>query len=316
MTKLAVLMDPIESIDLSHDSTIAILLAAQKRGWSIHYFQAPDLYVDRGNLLVNARQLTLSKGAAQYQLSAAKTYPLSDFTIVLMRKDPPFNMEYIYLTYLLEQAEREAVLVVNKPQSLRDANEKLFTLWFSEYCVDTLVSADREILKKFWHEQGEIILKPLDGMGGRSIFYADKNEPNINVILETLTQFGHVHIMAQKYIPEIRTEGDKRILLINGEPISHSLVRIPAVDDVRGNMAAGASVKAMPLTAHEQQLCAKIGPTLREKGLIFVGLDVIGGYITEINVTSPTGIKELNRLANLDIATELMNYLQEKLNEK
>ena len=316
MIKLAVLMDAIETVDVNHDSTMAMLLAAQQQGWELYYFQAHDLYADRGNLLVNVQQLTLTEDGKRYHISPLKVYQASDFDIILMRKDPPFNMEYIYLTYLLEQAEEQGVLVVNKSQSLRDANEKMFTLWFPDYCAATLVSSNIEIIKQFWLEQGEIILKPLDGMGGRSIFYANANEPNINVILETLTQFGKVHIMAQKYIPAIKTEGDKRILLINGEPVSHALVRLPAADDIRGNMASGATVETMPLTTHEQQLCAKIGPILREKGLIFVGLDVIGGYITEINVTSPTGIQELNRLADLDIATDLMNNLQERLDEK
>ena len=316
MTKLAVLMDPIETINMHHDSTIAMLLAAQQKGWNLYYFQAHDLYFGRGRLLANTQQLTLSTDGERYQLEAVESNRVSDFNVILMRKDPPFNIEYIYLTYLLEQAEKEGTLIVNKPQSLRDANEKMFTLWFSDYCAETLVSSNIEILKKFWCEQSEIILKPLDGMGGRSIFYANQNERNINVILETLTEFGNVHIMAQKYIPAIKTEGDKRILLINGKPVSHSLVRIPAINDIRGNMASGATVKVLPLTEHEQQLCAKIGPTLRDKGLIFVGLDVIGGYITEINVTSPTGIQELNRLANLDIATNLISDLQERLDEK
>lgn len=316
MTKLAVLMDPIETIEMSHDSTIAMLLAAQQKGWELYYFQAHDLYFDRGKLLVNSQQLILSATGERYQLVAVGSHRASDFNVILMRKDPPFNIEYIYLTYLLEQAEQEGTLIVNKPQSLRDANEKMFTLWFSDCCAETLVSSNMEILKEFWYEQGEIILKPLDSMGGRSIFYASQNEPNINVILETLTEFGNVHIMAQKYIPAIKTEGDKRILLINGEPVSHTLVRMPAVNDIRGNMASGATVKVLPLTKHEQQLCAKIGPTLRDKGLIFVGLDVIGGYITEINVTSPTGIQELNQLANLDIASDLINNLQERLDEK
>ena len=310
MIKLAILMDPIDKIDPDHDSSLAMLLAAQTKGWRLYYFQADHLYAEQGKLRVRVQPLIVKTGTDYFQLEAAEEYLLSDFDIILMRKDPPFNMEYIYLTYLLEQAERAGVLVVNKPQSLRDANEKMFTLWFTDYCPKTLVSADKDIIKNFWQQQGEIILKPLDGMGGSSVFYAGNTEKNINVIIETLTQQGKIHIMAQQYLPAIKDEGDKRILLINGKPVSHGLVRIPAAGDIRGNMASGARVKAVELTAREQQLCAAIGPELRRRGLIFVGLDVIGGYLTEINVTSPTCIQELNRLANLDIADEFINCLQ------
>ena len=316
MARLAILMDPIETIDFTHDSSLAMLLAAREKGWDLYYFQAHNLYADNGKVFTEAQQLNLNTNTITYQLSDSKQYLLSEFDVVLMRKDPPFNMEYIYLTYLLEQAEYQGAFVVNKPQSLRDANEKMFTLWFPEHCAKTLVSADASIIKNFWQQQGEIILKPLDGMGGSSVFFAAKDEPNINVIIETLTHHGNVHIMAQQYIPAIKDEGDKRIILINGQPVSHALARIPAASDIRGNMAAGAKVKVVPLTKHEQQLCAKIGLVLQKKGLVFVGLDVIGSYVTEINVTSPTGIQELDRLAGLNIAGDFINYLQESLNEK
>jgi len=313
MVKLAILMDPIENIDIHHDSSLAILLAAQVRGWQLYYFQAHDLFARQGKVFARAQPLSVDCTTDYFQLDEAKEYLLSEFDVVLMRKDPPFNMEYIYLTYLLEQAERAGVLIVNKPKSLRDANEKMFTLWFNEYCAETLVSADIDIIKDFWRQQGEIILKPLDGMGGRSIFYAGKAETNINVIIETLTEGGRIHIMAQQYLAAIKHKGDKRILLINGKPVSHALARIPAKGDIRGNMASGASVKAVALSPREQQLCDAIGPELAARGLLFVGLDVIGDYVTEINVTSPTCIQELERLTDLHIADEIIDCLHAEL---
>lgn len=310
MIKLAILMDPIESIDPQHDSSFAMLLAAQAKGWSLYYFQQHHLYCDAGQIKARAQKLTVSSGKTpHFQCDAAQTHLLSEFNVVLMRKDPPFDMNYIYTTYLLEQAEQQGVLIVNKPQSLRDANEKLFTLWFSKWCPKTLISADKKIIKDFWKTEGEIVLKPLDGMGGRSVFYAQKNESNINVMIETLTQHGKSHLMAQQYIPAIKKTGDKRILMVNGEAIPYALARLPAADDFRGNMAAGATTQIMPLDAQEQALCKDIGPHLRDKGLLFVGLDVIGGYLTEINVTSPTGIQELDRQANLSIANDFMDCL-------
>ncbi len=304
-------MDPLENIDPQHDSSFAMLLAAQNKGWSLYYFQQQHLYCEDGEIKARAKKITVfNKKNQHFEYESEQIYLLNEFDIVLMRKDPPFDLHYIYTTYLLEQAERQGVLVVNKPQSLRDANEKLFTLWFSKWCPKTLISADKEVIKAFWRQEGDTVLKPLDGMAGRSIFYARNNELNINVMIETLTQYGKAPIMAQRYIPAIKTEGDKRILMLNGQAVPYALARIPAPDDFRGNMAAGATTQIMPLNDREQQLCNDIGPHLRDRGLLFVGLDVIGGYLTEINVTSPTGIQELDRQANLAIAKDFMNILE------
>ena len=312
--KLAILMDPIETVDPKHDSSFAMLMAAQEKGWELYYFQQHDLFSESGIVKAQAQKITLTQRDKSVQLCETKIYNLSEFNVVLMRKDPPFNMEYIYSTYLLEQAEQQGAWVINNPRSIRDANEKLFTLWFQDLCPKTLVSADKNLIKNFWHELGTVILKPLDGMGGKSIFLAEKNEKNINVIIETLTDSGKKMTMVQEYLPGIKQHGDKRILMVNGIAVSHALQRMPSADDIRGNMAVGATVRALPLTETEQKLCAKIGPILRDKGLDFVGLDVIDNHVTEINVTSPTCIQELRNLAGLDIAGDFINYIDKKLN--
>ena len=311
--KLAMLMDPIENIDRLHDSSFLIYLAAQRIGWQLFYFQQQDLFIDNGIVQAKSQEITVYDMEKYYSPGTQTIKPLSDFDLVLMRKDPPFNIEYIYTTYLLELAEQQGTKVFNRPQSLRDANEKMFTLWFPDLCPKTLVSSDKEIIKHFWRQQKEIILKPLDGMGGRGIFYARKDELNINSIIETLTQQGRVPIMVQEYLPEIISDGDHRIIVVDGEPASHVLVRKPANEDVRGNMIANASITIVPLTAQEKKLCAQIAPVLKEKGLLFVGLDVIGGKITEINVTSPTGAQEINRGTNLDIGSQVIDALIKKL---
>jgi glutathione synthase len=226
-----------------------------------------------------------------------------------MRKDPPFDQEYIYATYLLERAESMGVYVVNKPQSLRDANEKLFTAWFPQCCAETLVAREPTRIRSFLHEQGEIILKPLDGMGGTSIFHLRKDDPNLSVILETMTQYNSRYVMAQKYIPEIK-DGDKRILMINGEAVPYALARIPAQGETRGNLAAGGRAEGRELTEQDCWIASQVGPTLREKGLIFVGLDVIGDKLTEINVTSPTCVQELDQQFGLNIAGTLMDHIE------
>ena len=247
-----------------------------------------------------------------YNLGEAKTQPLTGLDVILMRKDPPFDMEYIYSTYLLEQAQSAGVLVVNNPQSLRDANEKLFTAWFPQCCPETLVTRKAELIRNFQQQHHDIILKPLDGMGGASIFRVKDNDPNFSVIIETLTDHGNTSVMAQKYIPEI-VDGDKRILMINGEPVPYALARIPAKGETRGNLAAGGRAQGQALTEHDRWICQQVGPTLREKGLLFVGLDVIGNYLTEINVTSPTCIRELDSQFELNIAGDLMNSIEQQL---
>lgn len=311
--KLAVLMDPIDKIDINHDSSFAMMLAAQQRGWEVYYFQAHDLFYEQQMVQANVQAITVQRVANNFfQLQAAQCMKLTDFNVVLQRKDPPFNMEYIHTTYLLELAQQQGAHIVNDPRSLRDCNEKMFTLQFPQLCPTTVVSSQKEVLKKFWRAQQDIILKPLDGMGGRGIFRAQKDESNLNSIIELLTQNGQQYIMAQKYIPAIKTEGDKRIFIVNGIAMPYCLLRTPANDDIRGNMVAGATIDVLPLTAHEQELCANIGPTLRERGLLFVGLDVIGGFITEINVTSPTGAQEIHRGSGCDIISSFLDVLTER----
>jgi glutathione synthase len=242
-------------------------------------------------------------------LGEAETRPLSELDVVLMRKDPPFDMEYIYATYLLERAEQAGVLVVNKPQSLRDANEKMYTAWFPQCCPPTLVTRELSRLYEFLNVEKQIIVKPLDGMGGASIFRVDEGEPNTNVIFETMTRHQSRFIMAQRFLPEIR-DGDKRVLLINGEPLPYALARVPAEGDSRGNLAAGATGVGVELGERERWIAAQIGPAVRDKGLLFVGLDVIGDHVTEINVTSPTCIRELDAIYGLDIGAQLMDAIE------
>ena len=312
--KLGVVMDPIESIKPKKDSTLAMLLAAQKRGWQLYYMQQQDLSVRDGKLHLRARTLTVSDDTQSWHvLSDTQYIAAKELDVILMRKDPPFDMQYIHSTYLLELAEAEGVLVVNKPQTLRDANEKLFTAWFPQCCPPTLVSRDMAQLRSFLEEHGDIIIKPLEGMGGVSIFRLRLGDPNISVAFETLTLNGSQFIMAQRFIPEI-TAGDKRILLVDGEPMPYALARIPAQGETRGNLAAGGRGEGLPLSDRDRWICAQVGPTLKQKGLLFVGLDVIGDYLTEINVTSPTCIRELDAQFGLDIGGELMECIERKLN--
>lgn len=305
--KLGVVMDPIQSIHPKKDSTLAMLLAAQARGWDLYYFEQKDLCIQNGKAFGNYRALSVFNDDKNwFECGTAEKKPLSELNVMLMRKDPPFDREYIYTTYILEIAERDGVWVVNKPQSLRDANEKLFTSWFPECCPPTLVTRDIMLLREFYHEHKDIICKPLEAMGGYSVFRLAYPDVNASVIFEMLTEYGSRYMMAQRYIPEIK-EGDKRILMINGEPVSHSLARIPAEGELRGNLAAGAHGVAKPLTDRDRWICAQVGPVLRKKGLYFVGLDVIGDYLTEINVTSPTCIREIDAQCGLNIAASLMD---------
>jgi glutathione synthase len=311
--KLGVVMDPIESIHPKKDSTLAMLLAAQARGWQLFYMQQKDLVLRDGKVFANMRPVEVRDDLHSWHtLSEPHFAPLTELDVVLMRKDPPFDMQYIHTTYLLELAEAAGVLVVNRPQSLRDANEKLYTAWFPQCTPPTLVSRDMTQLRAFLHEHGDVIVKPLEGMGGISVFRLTLNDPNISVVFETLTSNGLHYIMAQRYIPEI-SAGDKRILLIDGKPIPYALARIPAAGETRGNLAAGGRGEGVPLSERDYWICEQVGPTLKKKGLVFVGLDVIGDYLTEINVTSPTCIRELDRQFNLDIAGELMECISRKL---
>jgi glutathione synthase len=311
--KLGVVMDPIESITVKKDTTLAMLLAAQKRGWVIHYMLQSDLYMDQGTPRATMQTLSVMDNEEKWHELGSKTdRALSELDVILMRKDPPFNLDYIYSTYLLEQAQREGTFVVNDPQSLRDCNEKLFATQFPQCCPPLLVACSENKLKAFHEEHEDVIYKPLDGMGGTSIFRVKKDDSNLSVVIETLTNGGQRQIMAQKYIPEI-TNGDKRILLIDGKPIDYALARVPAIGESRGNLAAGGSGVAQELTDRDRWICDEISPSLVERGLLFVGLDVIGDYLTEINVTSPTCLREIDRAFNLDIAGDLMDCIQQKL---
>lgn len=311
--KLGMVMDPIDRIKIKKDTSFALLLEAQARGWELHYMELASLYLRDGIAYAKTRTLVVQRDENQWsRFVAEQDIALETLDTILMRKDPPFDQEYLYATYLLELAEHAGVYVVNKPQSLRDANEKLFTAWFPQCCTETLVTRNAHQIKEFLHELGEIIVKPLDGMGGASIFYVREGDPNLSVILETMTQHNSRSVMAQKYLPEIK-DGDKRILMVNGEPIPYCLARIPAKGESRGNLAAGGSGEGRPLTEQDRWIASQVGPTLREKGLAFVGLDVIGNTLTEINVTSPTCVQELDKQFGLNISGQLMDHIETTL---
>ena len=308
--KVAFVMDPLPQLNPKKDSTIAMAEEAIVRGWEVYTIEINALSVGETVRAV-ASEFTLALGTEQwFHVKPAKTMDLSDFDVVMMRKDPPFNMNYIYATYLLEMAEQQGATVVNSPASIRDANEKLYTLQFPQCTAPVLVTSDAKQIREFLTQHQDIILKPLDGMGGTSIFRVSVDDPNISVIIEVLTELGQTPIMAQKFIKEI-SSGDKRILMINGEAVPYSLARIPAKGETRGNLAAGGSGRVQPLTERDLWIANQVGPSLREKGLLFVGLDVIGDYLTEINVTSPTCIREITAESDIAIAAQLMDAVAE-----
>lgn len=310
---LGVVMDPIASITTKKDSTFAMMLEAQRRGWVLFYMLQDSLFADNGITFARMQPVQVQDDPKSwFSLGEPVTRELHSLNCVLMRKDPPFNMEYIYTTYLLELAQRQGLLVVNRPESIRTANEKLFTAWFPEFCPATRVTRDMQRIREFLAEQGHIVVKPLDGMGGSMIFQVRQDDPNRSVILETITDYGRGTIMAQRFLPEFK-QGDKRILVIDGVPFPYGLARIPAEGESRGNLAAGATGVGSPLTAREQAICAAIGSVLKEMGLLFVGLDVIGDYVTEINVTSPTCIRELDKIYNTNIAALLFTAIEQRL---
>ncbi|MFC3608311.1 glutathione synthase [Stutzerimonas tarimensis] len=311
--RVGVIMDPIAQISFKKDSTLAMLLAAQEKGWSVHYMEQRDLYQLGGEVRARMRQLEVFNDPARwFELGTEIDGALSELDVILMRKDPPFNSEYIYATYLLELAEQAGVLVVNRPQSLRDCNEKLFATRFPDCMPPTLVSRRADILRDFALVHRDVILKPLDEMGGASIFRHREGDPNLSVILETLTLHGSRQIMAQRYVPAI-SAGDKRILMIDGEPVPYCLARIPAAGETRGNLAAGGRGVAQPLSERDREIAAIVGPELRRRGLLFVGLDVIGDYLTEINVTSPTCIREIDNAFGTGIGERLMQAIEARL---
>lgn len=311
--KLGIVMDPIGQINIKKDSSFAMLLEAQSRGYQLYYMEMQDLYLQNGRASATMKPLQVQEDAeCWYQFGQESEVPLAELDVILMRKDPPFDTEFIYATYMLERAESEGTLIVNKPQSLRDANEKLFTAWFSKWTPETLVSRSQEKLRGFYAEHQDIILKPLDGMGGESVFRIKPGDKNLIVIIETLTRHGSRYAMAQKYIPEI-SAGDKRILVVDGEPIPYCLARIPASGEHRGNLAAGGRGEARPLTESDRRIAESLGPVLREKGLYFVGLDVIGDKLIEINVTSPTCIREIEDAFDVKISGKLMDSIEQLL---
>ncbi|MDM7856690.1 glutathione synthase [Thiopseudomonas acetoxidans] len=314
--RLGIVMDPIDRISFKKDSSLAMLLAAQARGWELYYMEQKDLYQSMGQAKARMRPMRVYHNPEHwFDLEAETDTPLAFLDVILMRKDPPFDNEFVYSTYLLEQAEHAGTLIVNRPQSLRDCNEKYFATLFNQCTPPTVVARRSDILQDFAKEHRDIILKPLDGMGGSSIFRHREGDPNLSVILETLTAHGSQQIMAQRYIPEIK-DGDKRILMIDGEPVPYCLARIPAHGETRGNLAAGGRGEARPLTEKDRWIAAQVGPELRKRGLFFVGLDVIGDYLTEVNVTSPTCIREIDAAYDTNIGDQLMQSIADKLSQR
>ncbi|MCC7464053.1 MAG: glutathione synthase [Gammaproteobacteria bacterium] len=315
--RLAVVMDPIEDIKFAKDTTLAMLLAAQARGWSLHYLEQADLRLRDGIAEGSSRPLTVRPDPNDWFSLGERTLgPLAAFDVILMRKDPPFDTEYIYTSYILERAEAQGALVVNRPQGLRDMNEKVYTAWFPQCCAPTLITRDMTAMAEFGRQHGKIVCKPLFGMGGRSIFVLEPGDKNQNVVFETLTDYGQRFAMVQRYLPEIAVSGDARVLLIDGEPARYALARIPAADDNRGNLAAGARGVGRELSERDRWLAGQIGPVLARAGMLFVGLDVIGGYVTEINVTSPTGARELHQQFGIDVTVQLMAAIARRLEQR
>jgi len=307
---VAVVMDPIEDIKPAKDTTLAMMLAAQRRDWNLSYLELRHLWLRDGVAWGRAHPVEVRDDSDDwFTRGEPAARPLGEFDVILMRKDPPFDTEYIYATYILERAEAAGALVVNRPQGLRDMNEKVYTAWFPECCAPTLITRDMADMHAFLREHGRAVCKPLYGMGGRSIFVLDAGDKNANVVFETLTEYGTRYAIVQRYIPDIVTTGDARVILVDGEPVPYALARIPSAADNRGNLAAGAKGVGRPLDDRDRWLAGRIGPALRERGMLFVGLDVIGGFVTEINVTSPTGVRELGRQFGIDIADLLMDAI-------
>lgn len=315
MIKLGIVMDPISSINIKKDSSFAMLQEAQKRGWELYYMEMGDLYLQTGEARARARRIQVQYDYnSWFEFQSEQDIALDTLDVILMRKDPPFDTEFIYATYILERAETNGTLIVNKPQSLRDCNEKLFTAWFPELTPTTLVTRSKELIRQFHHQHGDIILKPLDGMGGSSIFRVKQDDPNLSVIIETLTQLGSQYCMAQNFLPQI-ADGDKRVLVVDGEPVPYCLARIPKQGETRGNLAAGGYGEARPLSESDWRIARSVAPTLKEKGLIFVGLDIIGDRLTEINVTSPTCIREIEAaFPDVSITAMLMDAIERRIN--
>ncbi len=311
--RLGVVMDPIATINFKKDTTLALLLAAQRAGFSLVYMEQSDLYLDGGEAAAAQRPLTVFDDPQRwFELGEPTDAPLTELDAIIMRKDPPFDGEFIYSTYILEAAERAGVLVVNRPQSLRDCNEKVFATQFAGCTPPLLVSRDQARLVRFHQLHGDVVFKPLDGMGGSSIFRVREGDQNLNVILETLTNHGRETIMAQRFLAQIDA-GDKRVLVVDGEVIDHCLARLPTGNEFRGNLAAGGRGVVQPLSDRDREIAAAVAPSLVERGLLFVGLDIIGDYLTEINVTSPTCLREIEAATGIAIADRLMAAITRRL---
>ena len=315
MIKLGIVMDPISKIKLKKDTSFAMLEQAQARGYQLFYMELNDLYLEQGQAYATTRSLTVYNDKEHwFDFGEEQTLPLSELDVILMRKDPPFDTEFIYATYVLERAEQAGTLVVNKPQSLRDCNEKLYTAWFAQFTPHTLVTRQAALIKQFHQQHQDIILKPLDGMGGSSIFRVKADDPNLSVIIETLTHNNSQFCMAQTFIPAIKN-GDKRVLVVDGKPVPYCLARIPQNGETRGNLAAGGRGEVRPLSETDWAIANAIGPVLKEKGLLFVGLDIIGDKLTEINVTSPTCVREIEaEIPSLSITSMLMDAIETRIN--
>jgi glutathione synthase len=312
--RLLVVMDPIDRVKFGKDTTLAILIAAQARGWQLGYVEQSDLRLRDGVAEGRVRSLTVRADAQSwFTLGAPQVELLGDFDVILMRKDPPFDTQFIYTSYILERAELAGALVVNRARGLRDMNEKVYTAWFARCCAPTLITRDMEEMAAFARTHGKIVCKPLHSMGGHSIFALEPGDKNARVVYETLTQDGTQFAVVQKYLPDIVIGGDSRVLLIDGEPVPYALARIPSADDHRGNLAAGAKGVGRPLNDRDRWLCQQIGPAMREAGMVFVGLDVIGGFVTEINVTSPTGVRELDNAFGINIGAMLIDAIARRL---
>lgn len=315
--KIGVIMDCLSQIKTYKDSTVAVLLEAQRRGHELFYIQMKDIFCENAKVFAHLQAIQLDESKNPwFSLGASSINTLNEVDLVLMRKDPPFDMEYLYATYLLELAEKQGAWILNNPNSIRNANEKLFTQWFPSLIPETLITSNKAKLQSFIDEQSDVVLKPLNEMGGRSIFHIKKDSDNRSVALDWLTQEEKRPIMAQRFIPEILKTGDKRITLIAGQPVPYALARMPMQGDFRGNLAAGGKGIGVPLTERDRQICAEVGPTLLERGLIWVGLDVIGDYLTEINVTSPTGLRELDHQFGINISAQLWDWAEENFKQK
>jgi len=313
--KIGVVMDPISSINIKKDSTFEMIWQAQCLGWQVEYLELNDLSIENGIALGDSRTVTVQQDSSNwYELGENKRIELGELDAILMRKDPPFDMEFVYSTYILELAEQQGALVVNSPQALRDCNEKAYCAWFPQVCPETIISRKATDFREFLDKHQDIILKPLDGMGGASIFRVQKGSANIGVIIETLTKHESSFAMAQQYMPEI-SKGDKRVLMVNGEPVPYVLARIPAQGETRGNLAAGGSGVAQPLSDSDRAIAEIVGPELVKRNILFAGLDIIGDRLTEINVTSPTCIKEINAAYGTNIALDLMHAIKNKIEQ-